>query len=282
MGPGAPSDIGPDGGVLPPDAMGPDGLPMGGAEMGPDGEPLDDEGFPPDEMDDEEGGPPEDLSGPPGAADDEDADDEPPPPKKKDKGKSKKGSLTTYHGLNGEVLTESQFIRHLAATLSGGHPAVMAQLRAEAEVGPHAHYPSGPEPGAGHYCQRCGQGIEQSPAGHWVPRLSKVPLDPSGYAPVSPADRKPRATPAPQLPLAPMHNPRRTAAFHQDARGHGSGASNPDQWPTQGEVVHHVLQRHPEIHDAFTPEAADAAHRSIHEHVPEYLDHAHHDQAAVA
>jgi hypothetical protein len=129
-GPGAPSDIGPDGGVVGPDALGPDGMPMDG-------------GFPPD--DDGEGGPPpgEADAGPPGAAGGGDGDQPPPAgDSKKDdsgsgpppKGKSKKKSVRRYAGLGGERLTEDQLVRHLAAALSGYHPDVMARLRATARA----------------------------------------------------------------------------------------------------------------------------------------------------
>jgi hypothetical protein len=130
-GPGAPSDIGPDGGVVGPDALGPDGMPMDG-------------GFPPG--DDEGGAPPfgddeEEDGGPPGAAGG--GDDAQPPPagdsKKDDSGDggkkkppSKKKSSRRYAGLGGQELTEDQLVRHLAATLSGYSPAVMARLRATA------------------------------------------------------------------------------------------------------------------------------------------------------
>lgn len=42
------------------------------------------------------------------------------------------GSRHRYRGLGGQDLTEDQFIRHMGAALSGGHPAVLARLRAEA------------------------------------------------------------------------------------------------------------------------------------------------------
>lgn len=155
---GAASDIGPDGGVLPPDAIGPDGLPVGGAPPGMGDPEMDEEGgapFPPgddeDDPDEDGSGPPGDAGGPPAVS----------PPPKKDKGdskgkgdskkpppKSKKGAyqgdpvprpgevtggvIRTYFGLDGQVLTEGQFIRHMAANLSGGDPRVLAQLRAEA------------------------------------------------------------------------------------------------------------------------------------------------------
>jgi hypothetical protein len=226
---GAPSDIGPDGGVLPPDAIGPDGLPAGG--MPPGDEEMGGDGAPPPFADDEEDDGDEDPDGPPG----EEAEGPSGPPAKvspppkgkgdtKGKGDSKKpppskkksarmaswdirahiqadhpeltarlhgdalsrmsdraaafahrqdhdnrpqqwhehdlvdghpvSSFTdpgaedsqwlhqhgiegrklirTYRGLGGEVLTEDQYVRHLAASLSGGHPQVLAQLRAEA------------------------------------------------------------------------------------------------------------------------------------------------------
>lgn len=37
-----------------------------------------------------------------------------------------------YHGLQGQPLTEDQLVRHLAVSLSGRHPAVLATLRREA------------------------------------------------------------------------------------------------------------------------------------------------------
>lgn len=138
---GAPSDIGPDGGVLPPDAIGPDGLPMGGEDPMAMGE-EDAEGFPGDEADEEEGEDPEGFSGPPEGEDD--GDEGPPPPPKKDKSKSKKG-VRTYRGLGGEVLTEDQYVRHLAAGLSGGHPAVLAALREAARGDYNEDYRRGRE-----------------------------------------------------------------------------------------------------------------------------------------
>jgi hypothetical protein len=120
-GPGAPSDVGPEGGLMDPGMVGPDGMPAGG--MPPPGE------------DGEDGGPP---------FGDEDGGDSPPPPpssggskddsKKSDKEKpsSKKKSALSYRGFGGQSFTEDQFVRHLAVTLSGAHPAVMARLRADA------------------------------------------------------------------------------------------------------------------------------------------------------
>jgi hypothetical protein len=131
-GPGAPSDIGPDGGVVGPDALGPDGMPMDGGF--PPGDDEEDGGLPP-------GGGEEADDGPPGAAGGSDGDQPPPAgdSKKDDSGSggkkkppSKKKSSRSYAGLGGEQLTEDQLVRHLAAALSGYHPAVMARLRATA------------------------------------------------------------------------------------------------------------------------------------------------------
>lgn len=179
---GAPSDVGPDGGVLPPDAIGPDGLPVGGGEMLPGEDEGAEDGEAPPFGDEDE-----DSSEPPGAADDGQDDDGPPPPK--GKGDSKKpppkkaakvrrckssvadgllcGAIVTqdddgrwrhedaeldrqheaqpwwspgtprearrtYFGLDGRtVMTEDAYVRHLAASLSGHHPAVLEALRAE-------------------------------------------------------------------------------------------------------------------------------------------------------
>jgi len=119
-GPGAPSDIGPDGGVLPPDALPPDGDP---SMMGPGGAPEDDEDGGNPFAGDDDAPPDEDGSGSP--EDDDEGDDAPPPPPK---GKSrKKGS---YRSLtDGELMDEDTFARHVAARLSGCDPAVLAAIR---------------------------------------------------------------------------------------------------------------------------------------------------------
>lgn len=172
-GPGAPSDIGPDGGVLPPDALPPDGDP---GEMPPGGDEAAGGGFPPDDEEDGEGPPPDDEGDDPGAAD----DDGPPPPPSKGKSKKKGakvrrckhqsgdggpcGMTITQDGSGGwrhddstidsdhdaqpwwsaeasrgpryriaggtEWLDEDQYVRHLAASLSGHDPRVMAEIRA--------------------------------------------------------------------------------------------------------------------------------------------------------
>jgi hypothetical protein len=123
MGPGAPSDIGPDGGLVDPGMVGPDGMPVddGGpppedaaAEGGPEGLPDDGEELPPPGDD---GGDDATPSGPP-------------PGKKSDKGKNKKKSAR-FRGVEGQHLTEEQLVRHLAVRMSGAHPVVMARLRAE-------------------------------------------------------------------------------------------------------------------------------------------------------
>jgi hypothetical protein len=130
---GAPTDIGPE--MLDPGMVGPDGMPvdpgMEGEEEGfpPDAE-GEDEGFPPG--DDEEAGEDEGGFPPDDGGDEEDA----PPPPKKDKGskdkKSKSKKEGAYRTVSGDVLGEDAYIRHLAVLHSGGSPAVLAQLRAEA------------------------------------------------------------------------------------------------------------------------------------------------------
>jgi hypothetical protein len=117
-GPGAPSDVGPDG-MVDPGMIGPDGMPMDG-------------GPPPGEGDPDGGGPPDapdalDDEGAPGGDGKEDDSDSGPPPK----GKSKKKGAR-YRGVNGQPLTEDQLIRHIAVVASGRDPRVMARLRATA------------------------------------------------------------------------------------------------------------------------------------------------------
>lgn len=122
-GPGAPSDVGPDGGLVDPGMVGPDGLPMDPAAG--DGPPPGDA----DPGDEPFEGPDDDGSGdaPPG---DDDDNGSPPPPK----GKSKKKSAL-YRGVSGQRLTEDQLIRHIAVQASGADPRVMARLRAEGKRG---------------------------------------------------------------------------------------------------------------------------------------------------
>lgn len=123
-GPGAPSDIGPDGGLMDPSMIGPDGMPAdGGMPPGDDGG---EEGFPPE--DDAEGGPGgegSDSAPPPSGGSDDS--------KKSPKGKGGKGKKESaiYRGLQGQPLTERQFVRHLAAHASGHDPRVLAALRGE-------------------------------------------------------------------------------------------------------------------------------------------------------
>jgi hypothetical protein len=128
-GPGAPSDIGPDGGVMPPDALPPEaGIPPAdGAED--DAE----EGGNPFGGDDEEL-PPDDGSVPPEDDGEEEGDAPPPPPPPK--GKSKK-KAARYRSLDGTTaMDEDQFARHVAVTLSGHDPEVLAALRAVAGAPP--------------------------------------------------------------------------------------------------------------------------------------------------
>ena len=134
-GPGAPSDVGPDGGLVDPGMIGPDGMPVD------EGPPGDDEGAPPFGEDDGEGPPPgageEGGDGAPPPSGDGDDSKGPPPGKGDSKKKPpKKASLRRYRGLQGQLLDEGQYVRHLAAALSGNHPAVLATLRAEAAQAP--------------------------------------------------------------------------------------------------------------------------------------------------
>lgn len=124
QGPGAPSDIGPDGGVMPPDALPPDaGIPPADGD-----EEMAEEGGNPFGGDDE-ALPPGDGSGDLGPADEEDEGGEPPPPPPS-KGKSKKKG--SYRSADGRTLMdEDQFAAHIAARLSGNDPAVLAQIRAD-------------------------------------------------------------------------------------------------------------------------------------------------------
>ncbi len=134
MGPGAPTDIGPDGMPMGPE-MGPDGMPMDPSMMGEDGEMPpggDEEGgddLPP--FMDDGGGDEEDGAGPPGGGEDGPPEDAPPPPPK-----SKKKSSRTFRTLAGDELPEGAYIRHLALLHSGMSTPVLARLRAEAAAGP--------------------------------------------------------------------------------------------------------------------------------------------------
>lgn len=118
-GPGAPSDVGPDG-MVDPGMIGPDGMPMDGGPPPGEGDP--------------------DGNGPPGAPSGDDGDDAPAGGDGKEddsdsggppKGKSKKKGARVYRGVRGQPLTEEQLIRHVAVVASGGSPVVMARLRAE-------------------------------------------------------------------------------------------------------------------------------------------------------
>jgi len=124
MGPGAPSDTGPDGGLLDPGMVGPDGMPADGGGP-PPGDAMPEDG--------PEGVPPEGdgADAPPG---DDGGDDDTPFPPKKDKKSGKGGNKkksVLFRGLDGQPLTEEQLVRHLAVRLSGADPRVMARLRAE-------------------------------------------------------------------------------------------------------------------------------------------------------
>jgi len=122
MGPGAPSDIGPDGGLLDPGMVGPDGMPADG-EGPPPGDAAAEDG--------PEGSPPGGEELPPGDDGEDDATPFPPGKgKKSGKGSSKKESAR-LRGLDGQLLTEAQLVRHLAVRFSGADPRVMARMRAE-------------------------------------------------------------------------------------------------------------------------------------------------------
>jgi hypothetical protein len=118
-GPGAPSDAGPDGGLVDPGMVGPDGMPVDPAAG--DGPPPGDADPGDEPLEDPDGG-----GGPPAPGDDDDSDPTPPP-----KGKSKKKSSRLYRGVSGQPLNEDQFVRHIAVQASCGDPRVLATLRAE-------------------------------------------------------------------------------------------------------------------------------------------------------
>lgn len=121
--PGAPGDEMPPG--MPGDEMA-EGLPPGAEEPGEgeDGE----GGFPPQEQgEDGEGG--EDSS-------DSGHDGDKPASVEKGKGKDKKGKgkkegSRRYRTLAGDILSEEQYVRHLAVLHSGASPTVLAQIRRE-------------------------------------------------------------------------------------------------------------------------------------------------------
>jgi len=127
MGPGAPSDAGPDGGLVDPGMIGPDGAPVDDGDGPPPGEDAEPGDGPLGDSPDGDG------AGPlPGGDDGDGTDSGAPPKKKSEKGKSKKESVRSrrYLGLEGQVLTEDQFLRHVAVRVSGASPKVMAALRA--------------------------------------------------------------------------------------------------------------------------------------------------------
>lgn len=137
MGPGAPSDVGPDGGLVDPGMVGPDGMPMDG------------DGPPPGEDAESGGGPQDDPMGgggdvpPPGGGSGDDDTGSGPPKKDSSgkKGKSKKESglrgiaVRRYNGLEGQPLTEDQLLRHVAIRVSGADPRVLAAMRRESARG---------------------------------------------------------------------------------------------------------------------------------------------------
>jgi hypothetical protein len=115
-GPGAPSDVGPDG-MVDPGMIGPDGMPMdGGPPPGDDDSGGD--GLP---------GAPADDGAPDGGDGKEDDSGSGPPPKEK-----QKKSARLYRGVHGQPLTEEQLVRHIAVVASGRDPRVLARLRAAA------------------------------------------------------------------------------------------------------------------------------------------------------
>lgn len=133
---GAPTDVGPE--MMDPGMegeVGPDGMPIDPAMEGEEG------GFPPE--DGEEGFPPGGEEDP--GAEEEDGfppddggeEDDAPPKKSKPKdkgkgGKSKSKKEGSYRTLAGDQLDEDAYVRHLAVLHSGGDPAVIAAIRAEA------------------------------------------------------------------------------------------------------------------------------------------------------
>jgi hypothetical protein len=126
-GPGAPSDVGPDGGLVDPAMIGPDGMPADG-------------GGPPPGMDDDGGdGPPgaagggDESGAPPGGDSKENDSGSGPPPKGKG-GKPKKESALRYRGVQGQPLTERQLVRHIAVVASGRDPRVMELLRRDSAL----------------------------------------------------------------------------------------------------------------------------------------------------
>lgn len=140
---GAPTDVGPDMGAMPPGMEGEEGMPPGGEGMPPPGMEGEDEGAPPfgEEAEEEEGPPGEEEEG------EEEGEEAPPPFKKK--------SSLTYRTIAGDELPEDAYVRHLAILVSGRHPAVLARIRREAAGewtfvgdGPEpADYHPGPQPG---------------------------------------------------------------------------------------------------------------------------------------
>jgi hypothetical protein len=125
-GPGAPSDVGPDGGLLDPGMIGPDGMPADG------GMPPEEGGFPPDDEEAGPGGEGSDGGAPPPSGDDDDSKDSPFPKGKGEKKPKGKKEGARYRGLQGQPLTEGQLIRHLAVHASGHDPGVLSALRGEA------------------------------------------------------------------------------------------------------------------------------------------------------
>lgn len=145
---GAPSDIGPDGGVLPPDAMGPDGLPVDPGAVDPDDPGAVEDGEDALPFGDGDGDADEDGDFPPGD-DEDDAPPGDPGPPPKNKKKSARQLVRTYTTASGEVLDEDTYVRHLAATSIGG-PEVLAALRAEAAGKAYTgHYNRGWKAGSG-------------------------------------------------------------------------------------------------------------------------------------
>lgn len=134
---GAPSDVGPDGGLMDPGMIGPDGMPAGGMPPpGEEGEEGDEGGPPFGDEDDGSGSPPPSSASDSKKNDNGSGGSKSPGNKKSDKkGPPSKKESSLYRGFSGQALTEDQFIRHLAVTLSGANPAVMARLRADSAAG---------------------------------------------------------------------------------------------------------------------------------------------------
>ena len=165
-GPGAPTDIGPDGMMMGADPMtGQEGMPG----MDPGMDPGMEEGLPPGLPGDEEMPPGGEEDGGSPFPPDDDPGGAPPPGKKdkkkddkKDKGKSKKESglragARLYRTAFGDTMPEESYLRHLALLHSGGSARVMAALRREAVNSGAPYCQCSPGAAPGRHCPACGR-----------------------------------------------------------------------------------------------------------------------------